>query len=176
MKKTIAALLLLSTLALASSFGDKITKVGVVDLSRIYSVYYRESRVVREIEELKKKYQEDINRMNEEIRQLTERKIEAENRGEEETVLKLDNEIFKKKELLKEYANMRNSQLRQQRDSVLESSDFLKEILEQIEYVSESQGYSLILQKNTTNTNIVWYSPDVDITDLVLDQLVKSAE
>ncbi|WP_028973523.1 OmpH family outer membrane protein [Spirochaeta cellobiosiphila] len=175
MKKYISFLVLICLVS-SFAFADRITKVGVVDLSRIYSVYYKESKAVREIEELKKTYQNDINRMNDEIRQLTEKKMKAENDGDDSTALKLDNEIFKKKELLKEYASMRQSQLKKKSDSVLESSDFLKEILSQIQYVSEAEGYSLILQKNGTSSNLVWYSPDVDITDAVLDRLVKSKQ
>ena len=55
-------------------FATQITKVGIVDISRIYSIYFRESKEVIKLEELRSAYLKEIAKKKEEINLLKDRK------------------------------------------------------------------------------------------------------
>ena len=50
-----------------------------------------------------------------------------------------------------------------------ESDAFLGELAAAIEFVAESNGLSLVLDKN--NVTLLYYVPEVDVTDLVIAEL-----
>lgn len=153
-------------------FAEQFTQIGIIDLSRIISNYFRESKAYRELEEMKSEFEANRDRIMEEIQQLEEEKLQMENRDEERQVLQLDNEIFEKKEYLKEYTRIKYNQIKEKQESLLQSSSFLSEILNEIQFIAESEGYSIIFRAK--DPNIMWWSPEVDITDMVLDRLRRN--
>ena len=52
---------------------------------------------------------------------------------------------------------------------MMPNSDQLQEIVNQIQYVAESEGYSIIF--DSKDRNIIWWTHSVDITDLVMKKL-----
>ena len=72
----IGILLIISTSFLAA---EKLTMIGVVDLTKIVSDYFKESTAWREIDELTNKVDETTNEKMDEIRELQGQKITAEN-------------------------------------------------------------------------------------------------
>src|SRR4030066_130141 len=51
-------------LALAdTAFGEQITRVGVLDIEKVYSVYFRESRAVKELQEKRAEVLRESGRM-----------------------------------------------------------------------------------------------------------------
>jgi len=171
MKRIIACLVVFTVIASISAAGEQITKIAVVDLSRIYSSYFSESQAVRELENMRGNFQERIDSIKEEIQSLESEKLEAQNAGNEDRALRLDDQIFQKKQYLKEFVRIKNNQLQKQRQKLSESSDFLDEVLKQISYVSERNGYSLVLK--ASDQNLVWWNSEVDITDKVLERLLS---
>ncbi|MEW5814517.1 MAG: OmpH family outer membrane protein [Spirochaetota bacterium] len=172
MKKIIFNVLIL---LFAATFVDaeQLTKIGIIDLSSIVSNYFKESRAWRELEEMQKSYEAEKARIQDEIEQLQSRKMEALNQGDNATVLKLDNEIFNKKDYLKEYTNIKYTQLVKKRENLLESSTLLSEILKEIQYIAESEGYSAVFRSK--DPDLIWWSPNIDITNKVLDRLKDKA-
>ncbi len=152
---------------------QRIPKFGVVDLSRIYSLYFRESQAVRELEDLRQRIQKEIDARTSEIQSLESRKLDAETSGNETLALQLDNQIYERKRYLNDYIRIKNAQLQEQRDALTESSGFLAEIVKGISYVAESEGYSAILK--SSDADLVWWHKEVDITDKVIEYLVKQA-
>ncbi|MFP4362445.1 MAG: OmpH family outer membrane protein [Spirochaetia bacterium] len=153
------------------SFGDQITKVAVVDMSQIYSIYFRESQEVRELEEMRQEFQNELESIQEEIQTLEAERLEAESEGDEMEALELENEIFQKQEYLREFVRIRNAQLERQRQNLTQSTSFLNRIVNAIQYIAEREGYSLVLRSN--DENLLWWNRDVDITDQVLSRLLQ---
>lgn len=168
-KKFLFLFLVFIVTATVPIFAERFTQIGIIDLSKIISNYFRESRAYRELEEMKNEFEANRERIMEEIDQLEQRKLNAENRGDDREVLQLDNEIFEKKEYLKEYTRIKYNQITKRQESLLESSSFLSEILKEIEFIAENEGYSIVF--NAKNSDIIWYSEAVDITQLVLERL-----
>jgi outer membrane protein len=171
-KRTLLLIALLVALAVAVP-AEQLSQIGVIDLSAIVSNYFKESKAWRELEEMTRKYEEEKARILDEIDQLEARKLEEENEGNESSVLRLENEIYNKKEYLREYNRIKYSQIQKKRDTLLESPTFLAEIMTEIRFVAESEGYSLILR--TKDPDLMWWSPEVDITDEVLDRLRRTS-
>ncbi|MCD6121854.1 MAG: OmpH family outer membrane protein [Spirochaetales bacterium] len=153
-------------------FAAQITKVGIVDLSKIYSIYFRESKEVIKLEELKSAYLKEIADKREEINLLKSEKLDAENNKDEQKALELDKEIFNKEQFLKEYTQVKTQQLRQMAQSLSQSSQFVNEIADVIQYVAEEEGFSLILKKSD---QFLFWTPEMDITDKVINELLKRA-
>ncbi|MDC7235125.1 MAG: OmpH family outer membrane protein [Spirochaetales bacterium] len=169
MKKALFFTLIFTLIALPV-FSDTITKVAVLDYSRILSAFYKDSQAVRELEEMKNQFQQEIDRIQSEINILEERKLNAENAGNTSRALELDNQIFEKKKFLRDYIRVKNSQLSEMNRSLSQSNTLVKEIIEEVEYIAETGGYSLVLKKS--DPNLLWWSYEVDITDQVLQRLL----
>ena len=170
----ILTILVLAALAIVPVGAEQITRVAVLDYSRILSAFYKDSQAVRELEQLKESYQEEIRRMTREITSLEDRKLEAENAGDESTALRLDNEIFQKKEYLREYIRVKGAQLSDMSNRLNQNLTLVNEILEEIQYVAESEGYSIVLKKS--DPSLLWWNYEVDITEQVLQRLMSRAQ
>lgn len=171
MKKNSLILILLFTIISAEISAGKLTMIGVVDLTKIVSNYFKESAAWREIDELTQKVEETTNAKLEEIKMLQSKKINAQNRGDDTLALQLDNEIEKNKQYLQEYHKIMSDRISSKKENLLTSSGFSKEIIDAISFIAEDQGFSIVLRKK--DPNILYYNYEVDITDRVIDRLMK---
>lgn len=169
MKKIVLFILALIFLS-APLTADTITKVAVLDYSRILSAFYKDSQAVREMEEMKNQFQQEIERIQGEIAILEERKLTAENNGDNSKALELDNQIFEKKKHLRDYIRVKNGQLTEMNKNLSQNNALVREIIEEVQFVAESGGYSIVLKKS--DPNLLWWNYEVDITDQVLQRLL----
>jgi outer membrane protein len=161
-------------LALAGpAFGDQITRVGVLDIEKVYSVYFRESRAVKELQEKRAEVLREIGRIDEEVLALESQKLQAEGERNSDLVLRLESEIFKKKQYRDDYRRIKMDQLRKMSERV--SSDaFLDELVSAIQNVAEAEGFSVILNKSGQFEQFFFfYTKEVDITEKVIQELVR---
>lgn len=152
--------------------GQQLTTVGIVDIGKVTMAFYRDSQAVRELEEMTKRLQAELDAITAEINQLKERQLEAERIGNKTLSLQLEEQITSKTNYLREYFRIKNAQLQDRRNKLAESSSFLSELQQAISFVAEDQGYSVILK--SSDPNLVWWSKQVDITELVIQRLLKS--
>lgn len=151
---------------------EQITKVAVLDYTRILSAFYADSAESRRIEEMKTVFADEVRRLQAEIQDLEERKLEAENRGNSRDALDLDSRIQDKKQYYQEYVRVRGNQIQQASANLGSSSGLAQEISREIQYVAESNGFSIVLKRS--DPNLLWWSYEVDITDLVLQRLMSA--
>ncbi|MDR0455241.1 MAG: OmpH family outer membrane protein [Treponema sp.] len=173
MKKIIVLFSLLGCCA-ASLCAQQLTRFAVVDLPKVYSAFFRDSRAVREFEERSARVQTDIDRMTREIQDLKSKQADMVLSGDQAQALKLENEIYRKSEFLREYYTTKTAELEDQRKKLSQSGTFLEQVYSEIRYIAESEGYSMVIDLKQS-TGVLWYSPTVDITDKVIQNLlVKS--
>jgi outer membrane protein len=153
-----------------SLHAQQLTRFAVVDLPRVYTAFFRDSQAVREFEEQSGRVQAEINRLTAEIQELRNNQINAETRGDREQALRLQNEVYRKSEFLKEYFQVKTAELEDRKSKLTQSNAFLRQVNEEIRYVAESEGYSMVLNLKE-NTGILWYSPTVDITEKIIQSL-----
>ncbi|UCF99274.1 MAG: OmpH family outer membrane protein [Spirochaetaceae bacterium] len=178
MKKiAIGALLLLFLIASGIPlFADQITRVGILDIEKVYSIYFRESKAVKELQQLRADVLREISRIDEEILLLESQKLDAESRGDGEAALRLDREIFQKKQYRDDYRRIKMDQIRKRSETLYKSDEFLDELLQAIEYVAESEGFSLVLNSSGQFSQFFFfYTKEVDITELVIQELMRRA-
>jgi len=171
MKRIISALLL--SLALSSGYSQVISRVGVVDLSKIFSQYFRESVSFRKIEELQTTYEEERRSIINQIDKLKEDKLDAQRNSNESLVLRIEKQIEEKQEYLKDYHSVMTNRINRLKESMQASSSLSSEILQAIGYVAEQEGYAVIYKAQ--DPNILFFSKDADITDLVIQRLMRNA-
>jgi outer membrane protein len=153
---------------------QQLTRFAVVDLPRVYVSFFRESRAVRDWEERSRRVQTEIDRMNAEIQTLKANQANAEFQGNQEQALRLESEINRKSDYLKEYFRIRTTELETQKANLTQSGSFLEQVYDEIRFIAESEGYSMVLNLKE-NTGILWYSPTVDITDKLINNLMDKA-
>ncbi|MDR1950578.1 MAG: OmpH family outer membrane protein [Spirochaetaceae bacterium] len=162
-------------ISLGMSLGaQQLTRFAVVDLPRVYASFFRDSRAVREFEERSARVQAEIDRMTAEIQALQSAQLNAEAAGEREQALRLESEIYRKSEYLKQYFQVRTAELNDQKAKLSQSGTFLEQVYAEIRFIAESEGYSMVLSMKE-NTGILWYSPTVDITDKLIQNLLTKA-
>lgn len=153
---------------------QQLTRFAVVDLSKVYVSFFRDSRAVRELEERSARVQAEIDRMTAEIQELRSSQLSAEGAGDRERALRLESEISRKSNYLREYYQVKTAEINDERKRLSQSSSFLDQVYNEIRYIAESEGYSMVLNLKE-NTGILWYSPTVDITDKLITNLLTKA-
>jgi outer membrane protein len=158
-------LLLMFTAGLAA---EQLTTVGIIDISKVYNSFYRDSRAVRELEELRERYQAEIDREVEDLEDLKDDLSRAQDRGNQTRIEQLESQISRQRRYVEDLTRRRRDQL-QQRQQNLVSDDFLNRLQQAIVYVAESEGYTVVIR--TDQQGLQWWSPEVDISDRVLERL-----
>jgi outer membrane protein len=155
-------------------FTQQLTRFAVVDLPRVYSSFFRDSRAVRDFEERSARVQIEIDRMTREILELRSRHADFILQGDQTQAMRLENEIHRRSDFLREYYTLKTAELEDQRRNLSQSSTFLEQVYNEIRIIAESEGYSMVLNLKE-NTGILWYSPTVDITDKVIQNLINKS-
>ena len=153
---------------------QQLTLFAVVDLPKVYSAFFRDSRAVREFEERSTRVQIEIDRMTREIQDLRSKQADAVLQGDQAQSLRLESEIYRKSDFLREYYNLKTAELEDQRKKLTQSGTFLEQVYGEIRFIAESEGYSMVLNLKE-NTGILWYSPTVDITDKLIQNLLDKS-
>jgi len=174
--RRMALWLALGALLLAGSplSADQITRVGILDIDKVYAVYFRESRAVKEFQQKRVEVLRDINRIDEEVLDLENRKLEAEGRGDASEAIRLDNEIFKKRQYRDDFRRIKMDQLRRMSEKLYQSDEFLDELLQAIQFVAESEGFSLVLNAGGQSSQMfLFFTKEIDITEKVIQELMR---
>ena len=172
MHKRILLLFFLVNAACLSA--QQLTRFAVVDLPKVYTAFLRDSRSVREFEERSARVQSDIDRMTAEINNLKINQVNAQAQGNMEQSLRYETEINRRSDFLKEYYKTKTAELETQRSRLMQSGGFLEQVYDEIRYIAESEGYTMVLNLKE-NTGIVWYSTTVDITEKLISNLMTKA-
>ncbi|WP_455383079.1 OmpH family outer membrane protein [Salinispira pacifica] len=172
-KGMLAALLLLGAALLATparASAEQLTTVAVVDLSKVTNAFFAESQAVRDLKKKADDLRSEIAQQQNEIQQLQQQKLAADQRGDRSASLQLEDQINKKQDFLQEFRRIKQEELNRQQKNLLQSnSAFYTQMYTAVSYVAESLGYSVVL--DISNPNLLWWSPTVDITNQVIDRL-----
>ncbi len=161
----------LGILLIGASLGaQQFTRIGVVDLNRVYSQFFRESEPVKRLEELRNTIQREVARMNEEINGLEKNRLDAQAANDSRTVLTLDQSIQTKKDYLREFVRVRQAQLNSEREALTRNTSFLTRITAEIRFVAESKGYTMVFR--TDDPNLLYYNVESDLTEDVIKRLI----
>lgn len=171
-KYLILAAFLLVVGAVGSLQAEQLTQIGVINLSKIISSYFASSYALREINDMQSKFDNQKQKILSNIQKLEQQKVNATQAGDQQKALKLDSEIFKQKNYLQEFIRIKTNQIKQKRNSLLQSQNFLSDLVKAIAYVAENNGYSIVLRSD--DPSIMYWNHTVDITNKVIARLKKT--
>lgn len=163
----LAGLLLIS--AFTSLLAEQITKVGVVDITAVYTAYHSESILAKRIEKDKEELKQELQNLQKHINLLKEEKLQAEKEDDKPKVLELEKEIDKKVQYMREYYKTKMRKIEEKANAASSNKDFLNKLNKVIAKVAESNGFSLIIRSN--NPNLLFWTREVDITSDVIAEL-----
>ncbi|MDE0025810.1 MAG: OmpH family outer membrane protein [Spirochaetaceae bacterium] len=146
-----------------------ITNVGLVDLQAVTTAYFRESTAVRDLYAERDRVQAERGRLEARILELEARRLRAQQEGREQEALRIGDQVFTQKQHLRDFVSVMNRQLSHREALLAESDEFLGELADAIEYVAESRGLSLVLDKN--NVTLLYFLPEIEITEAVIAEL-----
>jgi len=151
-------------------YGQQLTRVGLVDLQRVYTTFYSQSREVREFNEKRAAFEREITNQSNAIRTLQQRRADAIQRNDQAEVTRLEREINTLSENLRNFHATRTEQLENESRNLTRSESFLNTVNQAVRFVAESEGYTLIFDSKAT-PGILWNSQMIDITDTVIRRL-----
>ena len=164
--------LLLAVFALclaAGAYSEQITRIGIIDIVKVYQAFFTQSVRVRQYKERVDTYNEEIARLRAEIVEIESQKLVAHEQENTELEGELEITIRQKNEYLDTYTRVNKEQLRLLRDDLAQTDEFFQDVYEEIEYVAEQGGYSLILSRSLSE--IFFHTPEIDITEKVIQEL-----
>ena len=173
LRRSVLSCGLLLTAAGALPAQQLITNIGLVDLQVVTTAYFRESTAVRDLYADRDRINAEGARLEVQIFELEARKLRAEQDGRNQEALRIADQMFAQKQHLRDFVSVMNRQLSQRQALLAESDAFLGELAAAIEFVAESRGLSLVLDKN--NVTLLYFLPEIDITELVIAELGRRA-
>ncbi len=175
MNKKSTLIILVMLLMSLGIYAQQITRFAVIDTGLIFDTFRRDAKAARDYQEKKEKFENQKKLLESEIIQLRQKKVSAEADGQEAEVKKYEEKIKSKITLLMEYVKASNDELNMLRKNLINDDVFYSNLYESVRRVAESEGYTMVLSYEH-NAGIIWYSPTVDITDKVIQELRKRSE
>jgi len=151
-------------------YGQQLTRFAVVDLSKVYTAFFSDSRAVRDFEERSARVQTEIDRRTKEIQEIRASQAEAVMKNNQAEATRLETRLYSLTQALNDYYQAQTAILEDQKKRLMQPGSFMNQVYDEIRYIAESEGYSMVLNMNN-NTGIVWFSATVDITDRVIQSL-----
>lgn len=174
MKRTTIAILL--ALAALGAGAQQVTKVGICDFTRVLNTSYRESKTVREFFEAQQTIKREQAAIEQEIAALENQRLEAGKAGNNDLALQLEKTLTDKRRYLDDYKRIKGDWIRQQQQTILASSQFLKEILEVVKVVAESEGVALVVRSDAVGADLILFNiPEIDLTEKVIKEIFRRA-
>ncbi|MCL2608306.1 MAG: OmpH family outer membrane protein [Treponema sp.] len=172
MRKWFLAFMLVCGLAVGAFGQQQITRFALVDMGRVYAAFLQESRAARALQTRSAEVQAQIGKMAEEIQDLRERFEEAQAANNRQVAARLQADVNRKTEALRNFHATQTAALETQRENLINSNEFLSEVYAEIRFVAEREGYSMVLDLKEV-PGILWYSGTVDITDNLIRSLLE---
>ncbi len=169
MKKVLLfALLFFASVTLYAQ--QQIPKIGIIDYSRIVQKMMPNSDQLQDIKTIKQAIEDETASIEKEIATLQKEKAEIEAKSHfSDATEEIDEQINSLRYYLQQFTDEKNRELDAKKALVPDTTEIISKIVNQIQYVAESEGYSIIF--DSKDKNIIWWTHSVDITDMVMRKL-----
>ncbi len=175
---TLAAIFVASPLAVAQDKTDGGWNIGVVDRSKVFESYAKQTKMMGDLEtDAKKKeaeLQADIDRFDAYVKE--KKALEDAGKLSNEDILDIQEEFNRKENELKSKRAEWQRELDIKTQRVM--SELRIDISKAIKIVGERENFHLLLEADTdarARSAVVFFSPTIDVTAKVISELNKSA-
>ena len=170
MLKRIVIFLLLNAACFGFVYSQQLARIAVVDLARVYTEFLPNSTAVRNFETRSATVQREIDRMQREIQTLRSRHADAIQQGNQSETLRLEADINRRTDDLRQYHQTRTAELDRERRNLMQSGSFLNEVNDEIRLVAERGGFTHVFNIGDT-PGLIWYHSSFDITENLIEGL-----
>jgi Skp family chaperone for outer membrane proteins len=173
------ALILSVALAVAygqAAYSQQITRIAVLDLTKVISACSPSSQSVKDFEQKKSQIQTEIDKMSAEITRLMAQKVDADKAGDKAGSQKYREEVDSRRKVLTDYVSVKQVEIDADAKKLQSTDAFSQSLYKRIQDVAEASGYSLVLNLSSSDAvikSILWNSPAIDITSDVVQALTK---
>ena len=150
-----------------------ILRVALLDYKAVLQSY-QESLNAQRVNELKAEAEEELGRVKKEIELLQQKLDTAKEEHSRRESKRIEDEMNKWRAYGRSYLASKNREIAalQRSSSSTHKTDKLREILPGIiAQVAREQGYSLILDKNSSD--LIWFDASIDISETVTQRLKR---
>lgn len=149
---------------------QQIPKIGVIDYSRILQRMMPSTDQLQEIKNIKQSIEDETAAIESEIEALTKERDEIASKSHySDATDPIDEQITSLRYYLTQFIEEKNLELEEKKAQVPDPAEIISKIVNQIQFVAESEGYSIIF--DSKDKNIIWWTHSVDITNLVMRKL-----
>lgn len=171
--RLVRRLAFLSFFVLAGSlaWAQQLTTVAVFDLDQVLVTFYQDSAAVREYREAEAEFRADLQRAEQLLNEYQARRSRAIDRGDSRTAQRLRDDI---RALEEEILALREGWFAQQEElqDELGGDEFNQRLYDTIGFVAQDNGYTAVLEASQLGTALFWYSPEIDITEEIIQELL----
>ena len=168
-RKLAALALLVAILSMQSASAEQLSKIAVVSFERVVENFPSGSPAFSRLRILKEEYEERTQEHLERLNELERNLLGAKESGTQLRVASLEREIEDFKSFIRQWQEIKLKEIEIVQNDFLRGDDIARGIYRAIEYIAVNEGYTLVLDDR--DTDIVWYSNEVDITDLIIHRL-----
>ncbi|MCL1814926.1 MAG: OmpH family outer membrane protein [Treponema sp.] len=169
MKRFIITTLLMGGILISLSAQAAITRFAVVDMNRVMAAFAEQSTEFKAFSDKRNTVQAEIEKQAKELQELNTKLAEAQEEGKKDQIRTLENQIRTKTQAAKNYYDRMIAELEKDRQQLQKNNTFMARVNNAIRVVAESEGFSMVLSRETAG--ILWYSPSVDITNKVIARI-----
>ncbi len=170
MRKAVIVILLI-VLAVLPAAAEQLSMIAVVNMNKVLQYYASDKQAWTRLENKIKEVDQELTRMKDEISNLEAQRLSALQSNEALRAIQLAQQIENKQEIQKSYYKVMTAQIEREKQDLYNNSDALDKIQRELINLAEDEGYTAVFQIDATQNGILWYSPTIDITDLLLKRL-----
>ncbi|MBN1687284.1 MAG: OmpH family outer membrane protein [Spirochaetales bacterium] len=173
MKKGLILLSVVILFSSTSAFAEQLSKIAVVDFQEIIDNFPSGSPAFSKLQILKDAYEEKRLEYLEDLNTKELELLDAKENADELKVARLEREIVDFKTFIRQWQEIKIKEIEITQNDFLQGRDIALDILKAIEYIAINEGYTIVLDANAVS--VIWLSPEIDITELIVNRLKAMA-
>jgi outer membrane protein len=148
---------------------QRLTNVCVVDVSKVNQAFFRESKRAKEYQAFRDLVKQELKTMDADIEELRIKKVDATRANNSSEANRVDRQIAEKQAERDTYARLQEQKRIRMLEDLQSNDKYFRDLVAAIEWVCHQEGYALAF--NLAETPLLWFDPDVDVTDKVIQRM-----
>lgn len=146
--------------------------VAVYDRNDVLVEFFEQSETVREFAQAQQDHENRMRALEQQLLDLQDRRADALDRNNSRTAQRLREEIDA---LEDEIITRREAWFAREQEflSQLGDDEFYLRLYDVVELVAQDGGYTAVFEENASTPGLFWYSQEIDITDEVIDEMLR---
>ena len=152
-----------------AGWGEQLSKIGIIDFSRVVENFPSGSAAFRKLDLLKNEYESRIQQYKIDLNEKELRLLDAKETGDDLEIARMQREVEDFKAFIRKWNETKLKEINLVRGELLEGAEIVQDILKAIEFIAVNEGYAIVF--DVSDKDIVWHSMEIDMTELVIRRL-----